>query len=467
MEGPKSFRVCLNYFLKKSKKPGTPVEVPDTFRSNNHLFKTPESFNTMSQSIFFRTSKFFFSVVVLLIALQAQAQTLPGGLTPQQVNSHVIDPVELRGVSMDGDEQERSMPFVFRPQLKFNALPKLNVNAFGQEFHAKIKDQVTGYAMQLRQNGAPIYTLIWNFSKTPTDGGQGWKLDTRMHVASVSKYITAVAMVKLLDSKGISLDAKIINYLPAHWAKGPKVNLVSFRQLLTHTSGFKTGTSSSNYAFMKQVVAAGATTNGSYAYENLNFGLCRLLLAVINGNIPQNFSAGAMTDQIWDIVGINAYKAYCQANIFNPAGVANASFEALPGFKNALAYKFPHLNQPGWNSGNLATMAGGAAWRLSVDDLLKVMDHVRRRNTIIPAARAQQVLDGRLGIDQAIATPAGNIYNKNGRWTSGGRTEQSVIYFLPNGMELAVLVNSPISVEGWSLRGIVKDLFIDNLENPN
>ncbi|HPH18810.1 MAG TPA: serine hydrolase, partial [Haliscomenobacter sp.] len=60
----------------------------------------------MSQSIFFRTSKFFFSVVVLLIALQAQAQTLPGGLTPQQVNSHVIDPVELRGVSMDGDEQE-------------------------------------------------------------------------------------------------------------------------------------------------------------------------------------------------------------------------------------------------------------------------------------------------------------------------------------------------------------------------
>jgi hypothetical protein len=112
-------------------------------------------------------------------------------------------------------------------------------------------------------------------------------------------------------------------------------------------------------------------------------------------------------------------------------------------------------------------MAGGAAWRLSVDDLLKVMDHVRRRNTIIPAGRAQQVLDGNLGIDQAIPTPAGTIYNKNGRWTSGGRTEQSVIYFMPNGMELVVLVNSPISVEGWSLRGIVKDLFIDNLVNPN
>ena len=199
---------------------------------------------------------------MLLIAFQAQSQTLPGGLTPQQVNAHVIDPAELRGIMSDGEEQERSMPYVFRPQLKFNALPKLNVNAFGQELHAKIKDQVTGYAMQLRKNGTPVYTLIWNWAKTPTDGGQGWKLDTRMHVASVSKYITAVAMVKLLDSKGISLDAKIINYLPAHWVKGPKINQISFRNLLTHTSGFSTGTSSSNYTFMKQNVANGVAGVG-------------------------------------------------------------------------------------------------------------------------------------------------------------------------------------------------------------
>ncbi|AEE50115.1 serine hydrolase domain-containing protein [Haliscomenobacter hydrossis] len=421
----------------------------------------------MKQSIFFKTGKFFLSVVVLLIALQAQGQTLPGGLTPQQVNAHVIDPAELRGIISDGEEQERSMPYVFRPQLKFKALPKLNVNAFGQELHAKIKDQVTGYAMQLRKNGAPIYTLIWNFSKTPTDGGQGWKLDTRMHVASVSKYITAVAMVKLLDSKGISLDAKIINYLPAHWVKGPKINQISFRNLLTHTSGFSTGTSSSNYAFMKQNVAAGVAAVGAYDYENMNFGLCRLLLAVINGNIPQNFNAGPITDQVWDMVGINAYKNYCQTHIFNPAGVANASFVPLPAYKNALAYKFPHNGEKGWNSGDLASMAGGAAWRLSVDDLLKVMDHVRRRNTILQAGRTQQALDAKLGIDIIKSTPAGNLYSKNGSWSSGGRSEKSVIFFMPEGMELVLLVNSKVSASDWSIRGIVQDLYIDNLVEPN
>ena len=421
----------------------------------------------MTQSIFFPTRKFFLSVVVLLIAFQAQSQTLPGGLTPQQVNAHVIDPAELRGIISDGEEQERSMPYVFRPQLKFNALPKLNVNAFGQELHAKIKDQVTGYAMQLRKNGAPVYTLIWNWAKTPTDGGQGWKLDTRMHVASVSKYITAVAMVKLLDSKGISLDAKIINYLPAHWVKGPKINQISFRNLLTHTSGFSTGTSSSNYTFMKQNVANGVAGVGGSDYENMNFGLCRLLLAVINGNIPQNFNAGPLTDQVWDMVSINAYKNYCQTQIFNPAGVANASFVPLPAYKNALAYKFPHNGEKGWNSGDLSSMAGGAAWRLSVDDLLKVMDHVRRRNTILQAGRTQQALDAKLGIDIIKSTPAGNLYSKNGSWSSGGRSEKSVIFFMPEGMELVLLVNSKISANDWSIRGIVQDLYIDNLVDPN
>ncbi|WP_373552827.1 serine hydrolase domain-containing protein [Haliscomenobacter sp.] len=421
----------------------------------------------MKQSIFSTAVKSFFATLALLIAFQAQAQQLPGGLTTQQVNAHVIDPVELRGVISDGEEPERLRPFVGRPRLQIHGLPKLNVNGFGQDLHARIKDNVTGYAMQLRKNGAPIYTLIWNWAKTPTDGGQGWKIDTRMHVASVSKYITAVAMVKLLDSKGISLDAKIINYLPAHWVKGPKVNLVTFRQLLTHTSGFASNSSQSNYNFMKQMVAAGALTNGSGDYENMNFGICRLLLAVINGNIPQNFNAGPLTDQVWDIISINAYKNYCQTFIFNPAGVANASFVPLPAYKNALAYKFPHNGEKGWNSGDLSSMAGGAAWRLSVDDLLKVMDHVRRRNTILQAGRTQQALDAKLGIDVIKPTPAGNLYSKNGSWSNGGRSEKSVIFFMPEGMELVVLVSSKVGADDDSIRGIVQEIYLDNLQGGN
>jgi hypothetical protein len=156
-----------------------------------------------------------------------------------------------------------------------------------------------------------------------------------------------------------------------------------------------------------------------------------------------------------------------QANVFNPAGVANVQFAPILGGQNALAYRFPHANVPGWNSGNLAAVAGGAGWRLSTKELLNVMNHMRRKNTIIPAAKAQLLLDSRFGIDQVIDTPAGKLYNKNGAWGTGDKkTEQCVAYFFPHGMEVVVFVNSPISAQDppFSLRGLVKDAFINNLQ---
>ena len=131
----------------------------------------------------------------------------------------------------------------------------------------------------------------------------------------------------------------------------------------------------------------------------------------------------------------------------------------------ALAYKFPHNNDEGWNSGNLASVAGGAGWRLSTEELLNVMNHVRRKNTIISAEKAQYMLDNYFGIDQAINTPAGKLYNKNGSWGNGTGTEQCVAYFLPQEMELVVFVNSPIGTNKFSLRGIVKDAFINCLSD--
>lgn len=396
-------------------------------------------------------------------AISLQAQQLPMGFSPQQISTHIMDPIELRGIT--STEPQTRMPLVVQPLGRFTAIiPKLDVNSFGQELHNKVKDQVTGYAMQLRKNGAPIYTLIWNWSQTPADASQGWKLDTRMHIASVSKYISTVAMVKLLDAKGISIDAKIINYLPSYWTKGANIDKISFRHLMTHTSGFNTGTGKADFIFMKQQVAAGTGGVGAYHHENMNFGLLRILLAVINGNVNTNFTVGNLTDQTWDLVAISAYKQYCQSNIFNPAGVANASFEPLANFKNALAYKFPHQNLKGLNTGNLASFAGSDGWRISVEELLKIMDQVRRKNTIVSSVRAQQILDAGLGINGSVSSPAGKLYYKTGYWGAGGSVEQSVIYYLPEGMELVMLVNSPISGNNWSLGTLISDLYLNNLQ---
>src|SRR5215467_9511994 len=97
-----------------------------------------------------------------------------------------------------------------------NVVHHLDVDAFTKALHAALKDQVAGYSMRLRQHGQTIETLEWEWAKTPADGGEGWNPDRQMHVASVSKLMTAIGTTRLLHEKIISPDAKIIDYLPTY-----------------------------------------------------------------------------------------------------------------------------------------------------------------------------------------------------------------------------------------------------------
>jgi CubicO group peptidase (beta-lactamase class C family) len=402
---------------------------------------------------------------------QLKLQNLPEGLTEATIKAHVIAPAHVRDIQIERvDSALEVIPKIpavikdFKPTLT----AKVDIGAFGTVVHTLLKDSVTGYILQLRQNGNLVYNLIWNWAQTPADLNQGWTEDTRMHVASVSKFLTAVGLVKVLESKKISYDAAIVDYLPTYWSKGSNINKITFRHLLTHRAGFATNSSASDYIFMKSKVAGGVSNVGSYDYENMNFGLCRILIPIINGNVSKGAEFSpipAMNDQTWDAVTLYHYRNYMQTNVFTPAGVNNVGFEPIAGGKNALAYKFPHNNEKGWNSGNLASVAGGAGWRLSTKELLNVMNHARRKNTIISASQAQYMLDNSFGIDQMINTPAGKLYNKNGAWGNNSRTEQCVAYFWPQEMELVVFVNSPIADSNFSLRNIVSQAFINSLSN--
>lgn len=412
--------------------------------------------------------------VLVTISVQAQPEAqikelprMPRGMTTVKIKQHVIEPANTIEAEADNDIVEREETLTTQTRRNAKMKPRLDVNKFGEAIHAKLKNQVTGYVLEVRQNGTPIYGLVWKDAQTTSDKNKNWSNTVKMHIASVSKFLTAVGMVHVLDKKGISYDAKIIDYLPTYWNKGNNIDDITFRQLLTQTSGFGGSSSKSNYTFMKQRVANGVDGVGEYDYENMNFGLMRILIPIINGDINKNHSfypSNDINNVAWDAVTINFYQEYMQNNVFTPAGVSNAGFSSIPfAGTDALAYNFPALNKKGWDSGDLSTMAGGAGWRLSIKDLLNVMNHVRRKNTIITAQKAQYMLDNHFGIDQTTNTDAGALYNKNGRWHNGDRTEQSVAFFLPNNMEVVVFVNSPIGTNAASLRGTVKDAFIASL----
>lgn len=383
----------------------------------------------------------------------------------EDIRAHTIRPPHVENIVSSRGLEEGIRTFA--PKYPPAPAYRFDVDGFGQALHTALKDTVAGYAMRLRQHGQTIYTLQWNWAKGPSDGSEGWTPDVRMHVASVSKLITAIAMTKVLDEHHIPYDTPIANWLPRCWTKGPNIDKITFRQLMTHTSGFNTGKSDSDYSFMKANVAAGVTGVGTYHYQNMNFGLCRILLSTINGVISPNaiFSLPffpSFNDLVWDYATINGYANYVQNHVFQPAGVSGASLDHPN--PDALAYNFP-VNGNGWNSGNLASMAGGAGWHASADDLLNVMGAFRRGGSIMPAAHAQAMLDNGFGIDLIQSTPFGKLYNKNGLWQDGGaHVEQSLAYFLPQDMELVVLANSPIGSPAQFFRDVVTNLYLANIK---
>jgi CubicO group peptidase (beta-lactamase class C family) len=386
------------------------------------------------------------------------------GLTEQMVRDHVIRPEHVKAAALrvelhnagDGDDEPSSPP---PPSGLFY---RLNVQKLSRDLHDLLSGCVAGYSFKLRRYGRTILDRQWNWSKTPGDGGVAWASNVPMHIASVSKLITAMAMTKLLYSRNISPDARILPWLPKYWQKGPGVDQITFRQLLTHTSrlGLVNEPGRSDFQFMKEQIGNGAV--GQPGYRNMNFGLCRILISTIDA--PFLFAPlPTVNDAYWDVTTTRYYAQYVSENVFAPVGVTSTFAHTGD---QALAYPFP-ANVPGWDSGDLSTMSGAIAWHLSVDDLLNVMAAFRRRGSIVDTVRAQTMLDRQFGLDVKKDTDLGRIYAKGGFWSfdNGRFVEQSNVFFLPKGMELVVLANSPFCNPNTGFMNQVLATIEENIEN--
>jgi CubicO group peptidase (beta-lactamase class C family) len=331
---------------------------------------------------------------------------------------------------------------------------------------------VAGYSIGLTENGSLIGLADQNWAKWPQDGAQGWTPDTRMHVASLNKIVTAIAMTRLLQEAGLGPDTLIYDYLPGYWAKGPNIEQVTFGNLMAHTSGlaFNADSPPADFQYMKSQIAGGTCNIGQYSYQNVNYGLLRVLLATVNGNVPEDWNVvPEFADSLWDCATTAAYASYVASYVFAPASVTGPGFthEAA----DALAYNFSvggvGVEGIGWNSGDLAPYAGADGYHMSVNELLRVMAAFRRGGTIVSTAQAQAMLDAGYGVNQPIVdTQLGPAYHKIGTWYDNkGRWEQGVAFFLPLNMELVVLVNSPVDGQQDDnfLYSVVSDAYLLNI----
>lgn len=145
-------------------------------------------------------------------------------------------------------------------------------------------------------------------------------------MASVSKVVTAMALLQLFEDGSFALDDKINEHLPFNVNIPNQSTDITFEMLLTHTSG----------------IADGSALDGQYYYGEdspvaLDFFLENYLVA--GGDFYNasenfhNFEPGSMHEYsnvgnaligllVQEISGLD-FNVYCKQNIFNPLGMSN------------------------------------------------------------------------------------------------------------------------------------------------
>lgn len=187
------------------------------------------------------------------------------------------------------------------------------------------------------------------------------------HIASMTKSITAMAILKLRDEGKLSLDDAVEKYVPG--ARGIKTVTtdapkITVRDLLIHSAGFPEDNPWGDRQlgrtdeWLDSLYAAGLSFSNvpgiSYEYSNLGYSTLGLIIKAITGQ---------------------TYQDYISENIFKPLGMNQTywDYEDVPQKQLAIGYRYVdgrYVEQPLLKSGSFGAMGGLIT---TVEDFSKYM----------------------------------------------------------------------------------------------
>lgn len=191
---------------------------------------------------------------------------------------------------------------------------------------------------------------------------------TRMPVASLSKSVTALAVLQLADAGRIDLDAPAHRYLSDFWLADPRGARITVRELLNQTSGMA-DTAFPDLRRPQADSLAGAVTRlhdadlasdpgTEFHYHNPNYQVAARLVEVVSGEL---------------------FADYLRQHVFAPIGMADTTTTDTTRDARALAHGYIRAYglaipaaEPDWfvggSAGVITTAADLARWLVTQDD---------------------------------------------------------------------------------------------------
>ena len=201
-------------------------------------------------------------------------------------------------------------------------LAKENTSAsFRAATEAEIKKQFVGnFAMAVMKDGAVEYEQFYSAGK-PVDR------NTVFQVSSLSKWISAVGIMKLVEEGKLDLDAPVSSYL-TRWQLPPSEfnnEEVTVRRLLSHTAGLTDGL---GYSGFKVGVALPSLEQSLTHAPDTDEGSNGVVRVGIQPGSTFKYSGGGYTllQLLVEEVTHQSFADYMKQSVFQPLGMMHSSY---------------------------------------------------------------------------------------------------------------------------------------------
>lgn len=242
-------------------------------------------------------------------------------------------------------------------------------------FAANIKKTLTGncvgygFVIFYRDTLGRMYAE--GLKRTQANGGPlNFDVFSKVQLASLSKTVSAVALLQILARKNLPTTEPVKNYLPGDWTLGSNIDRIIFRQLLRHESGIRnsgSGCDGHTYDELKCKMQKGVSTDsiGVFQYNNQNTALLRVIIPKLLG-FPHMPAAN-------DAITAANYIRYVQDSVLGRAQITKS--QCYPDTSsNQFYYRWPYANTKGAKFGDHTLYAGATGWFVSVTEYASMIN---------------------------------------------------------------------------------------------
>ena len=310
----------------------------------------------------------------------------------------------------------------------------ISLSRLASSIDTQLKGSVVGYVALI---GTSI-VVSSGLARTAADPPQlAVGPDVMVNVLSVGKMFTTIAVLRSLARHHLSIDSRIWPFLPPDWVKGPGVDTITFRELLTHRAGFRLDSGrvfETDNAAREQIRQGIQQIDKQVAdYNNINFTIFRDMLPFMEGAPdPGPAARGAAANRF--------FITYVQRQVFDPVGVKNATCAPV---RNAmLMYPPPGAGTARGRSAPVGPSGcSGGGWFMTPASMRRVLDGLIS-GSLLSSGQRQQMDHSCLGWDCSLADQAGYRGKGGGPFCDGSACLQIFFGILAGTIPVVIATNS-------------------------